>query len=268
VENEKRRETGKSTIPKSAIKLRSGEMYRDAADAPRIATIYNGLSGRGVFVPFRKGDPEGSRWIDNEPLYIEWSTEAVNWLSSDPSARWQGTRFFLKEGVTWSLHANHVPVKCRLQPACIFDASGSRLTPVTDKLSPHAFVAVVNSNVFSFFLRKFIKHNQDVEVNDMRAMPIIIPTDSQLATLEDLARHAIETRRSIFAGETPSHDLIAFVRQVGRSLMKAVPEYLKPNAQMLLLETAQDCLDTIQLAVNWEAEKLYNVEGLGPFDEF
>ena len=50
--------------------------------------------------------------------------------------------------------------------------------------------------------------------------------------------------------------------------MSTAPEYLKPNAQMLLLETAQDCLDTIQLAVNWEAEKLYNVEGLGPFDEF
>jgi len=24
----------------------------------------------------------------------------------------------------------------------------------------------------------------------------------------------------------------------------------------------------IELAVNWEAEKLYGVEGLGPFDEF
>jgi hypothetical protein len=24
----------------------------------------------------------------------------------------------------------------------------------------------------------------------------------------------------------------------------------------------------LELAVNWEAEKLYGVEGLGPFDEF
>jgi hypothetical protein len=32
--------------------------------------------------------------------------------------------------------------------------------------------------------------------------------------------------------------------------------------------TAADCLAVLELAVNWEAEKLYGVEGLGPFDEF
>ena len=46
-------------ISRDAIGLRSSEDYNDPADGPRIATIYNGLSGRGQFVPFRKGDPEG-----------------------------------------------------------------------------------------------------------------------------------------------------------------------------------------------------------------
>ena len=50
--------------------LRSSEDYADPADGPRIATVYNGLSGLGQFVAFRKGDPEGSRWVDNEPLYF------------------------------------------------------------------------------------------------------------------------------------------------------------------------------------------------------
>jgi hypothetical protein len=31
---------------------------------------------------------------------------------------------------------------------------------------------------------------------------------------------------------------------------------------------AAGCLAGLELAVNWEAEKLYGVEGLGPFDEF
>jgi len=34
------------------------------------------------------------------------------------------------------------------------------------------------------------------------------------------------------------------------------------------MESASACLAVIELAVNWEAEKLYDVEGLGPFDEF
>jgi hypothetical protein len=37
---------------------------------------------------------------------------------------------------------------------------------------------------------------------------------------------------------------------------------------MLLQTTAADGLAVLELAVNWEAEKLCGVEGLGPFDEF
>jgi len=40
------------------------------------------------------------------------------------------------------------------------------------------------------------------------------------------------------------------------------------SAQLKLLHTAADCLAVLELAVNWEAEKLYGVEALGPFDQF
>jgi hypothetical protein len=35
-----------------------------------------------------------------------------------------------------------------------------------------------------------------------------------------------------------------------------------------LFTTTADCLAIIELTVNWDAEKLYSVEGEGPFDEF
>jgi hypothetical protein len=34
------------------------------------------------------------------------------------------------------------------------------------------------------------------------------------------------------------------------------------------MESTKDGLAILDRAVNWEAEKLYGVEGLGPFDEF
>ena len=43
---------------------------------------------------------------------------------------------------------------------------------------------------------------------------------------------------------------------------------LHPTAQQILLESPRDCLAVLEEAVSWEAEKLYGVEGLGPFDEF
>jgi hypothetical protein len=134
-ENSQRREVGKQLIPKSAHKLRSGENYRDPVDAPRIATIYNGLSGRGIFVPFRKGDPEGSRWIDNDQLFIDWRRDNVVWLfqnSGRPESNMPVVRnahLYLTRGVTYTLLGNHVPLKAKIQPLCVFDAGASRLTP-------------------------------------------------------------------------------------------------------------------------------------------
>ena len=35
-----------------------------------------------------------------------------------------------------------------------------------------------------------------------------------------------------------------------------------------MLETPADCFEVIEKSVNRQAEKLYGVEGQGPFDEF
>ncbi|MFH1010832.1 MAG: hypothetical protein V1784_06335, partial [bacterium] len=213
-------------IPREVFGLRSSEDYTDAADGPRIATIYNGLSGRGQFISFRKGDPEGSRWIDNEPLYCDWTKSAVDWLMNSPQARWQGHKFFLTSGVTWSLHANHVSAKCRYQEPCIFDASSSRLTPIIKSLTAQAFVALANSDVFSFFLKKFIKHNQDIEINDMRMMPIVIPKPKQHSRLNELGKLCIAAKRAEFSHHPPPNEMVACTRESAEQLRSNAPHYL------------------------------------------
>ena len=250
------------------IGLRSSEDYEDPADGPRIATIYNGLSGRGQFVAFRKGDPDGSRWVDNEPLYCEWTTTAVNWLSSSPLARWQGHKFFLTAGVTWTAVANHVAMKARYQEPCIFDADSMRLTPVPGTISAKVFLALLNSDVVSFFKMRFIQHTQKWEIGNLRQLPIVMPTRSQHRRLEELADLCIEAKRVEFTNNPPSNELVARTRSIGEELRSDGPGYLHPGAQDFLLATPRHCLAVLGNAVNWEAEKLYGVEGLGPFDEF
>jgi hypothetical protein len=273
-ENSRRRKAGKKTIPNKALGLRSAENYDDPADAPRIATIYNGFCGRAQFASFRKGDPEGNSWSDNDPLFVEWSRNNAVWFfenSGRPEPKMPVVRnahLYFTSGVTWSLHANHVAVKARFQQPCVFDASGSRLTPFKSLMSAESFLAILNSDVFSFFLKKFIKHNQDVEINDVRMMPLVIPTRGQEKRLKELAEQAMEAKRLTFAGATPPNKLAASVRVLADELAAKAPAYLHPSAQLKLLHTAADCLAVLELAVNWEAEKLYGVEALGPFDEF
>ena len=267
-DNRARRRPRQSGLPREILGLRPSEAYQEPDDAPRIATVYNGLSGRGLWVPFRKSDPEGNRWLDNEPLYIDWSRPSVAWLSTASEARWQGHNYFLTRGVSWTALANHAPMKARFQEPCVFDASSMRLTPLPDVLDPLAFLALLNSNVVSFFKMKFIRHTQTWEIGDLRTLPIVMPTREQADRITQLATLAIRAKRLSFMNELPDHDMVRYVRLLNDDLQRAAPAYLKPAAQLQLVRSADDCLGIIEQAVNWEAEKLYRVEGFGPFDEF
>jgi len=228
--------------------LKRGEIYRIVprdlifdvkrmTEEQREKVIHSGIKGKRRWVPYRKGDPKGNKWVSFDPLFIEWSKKNVAWLSDrcNPVPRWQGYNFFFTEGITWTLFANHAPLKARLQPKCVFDASGSRLTPTLGMLSAHFVLAVLNSDVVSYFSKRFIKNTQDFEIGDLRLLPVVMPTPPQHKRLEQLARRAVAVQTDILRD--------------GRT--KQQPE-----------------LDRIQGEVNAAVEELYGVSGLGPFDEF
>lgn len=254
-------------FPKKLLGLKNGEVYFDPTAAPRIATIFRGLLGKRTWLPFRKGDPEGHRWASEENLYIDWGTASVRHLQTASESRWQGYSFFLTPGVTWTLHANHVALKARTQPPCVFDASGSRFTPGCSAFTAASFLAILNSDVFSFIIKKFIKNTQDYEVNDLRMAPLVVPSEAAKKQLDYLAQLAVEIRTAQFKDKEPTYKAIAECRALAEAQLSA-PSYLRPSPQRILVHTAEDCLEVIQLAVNWRSEKLYGVEGLGPFSDF
>jgi hypothetical protein len=86
--------------------------------------------------------------------------------------------------------------------------------------------------------------------------------------LQELARLSIEAKRAESAKASPPNEVVSRTRELASRLHVHAPVYLRPSAQQVLLETPSDCLAVLENAVNWEAEKLYDVEGLGPFDEF
>jgi len=86
--------------------------------------------------------------------------------------------------------------------------------------------------------------------------------------LTRLPQRALEVKRRMLAGEAPANELAVRVHRLSDKLPARVPDYLHPPAQQRLLGIADDCLAILEPAVNWEAEKLYGVEALGPFDEF
>jgi hypothetical protein len=180
----------------------------------------------------------------------------------------RNAHLYFTQGITWTAVANHVAVKARLQEPCVFDADSMRLTPVQGTVSPLAFLALFNSDVLSYLKMKFLKHTQKWEIGDLRQLPVVMPTKVQEKRINELAKEAIECKRLTFSGDALSNDQTAFIRAVAQELNRQAPTYLRPPAQQMLLVTAADGLAILELAVSWEAEKLYGVEGMGPFDEF
>ena len=99
-------------------------------------------------------------------------------------------------------------------------------------------------------------------------MPIVIPTQDQHEHLRELADLCIEAKRAEFTNNSPSNELVARTRSIGEVVRRDARNYLHPAAQDFVLATPRHCLSVLEKAVNREAEKLYGVESLGPFDEF
>lgn len=221
-----------------------GEIYRivrkeEVADVESLSEEERkqGIKAHKFWVPFRKGDPEGNRWVSFDPLYICWSRENVSWLSdrSNPLPRWQGYRFFFTEGITWTAVANHVALKARIQPKCVFDADSMRLTPVSETISPHAFLSILNSDLFSYIKWRFLKNTQKYEIGDLRLVPLVWPTKAQERTLAELAQKAIELQTRVLKNGD---------------------------------KEAEISLGHLETALNDLVETVYGVAGLGPFNEF
>lgn len=273
-ENVARKGTSIPPLPKAVLGFRSSESYDDPADVCRIATIYGGLAGKAIFVPFRKGDPTGSRWLDNEPLFIQWTEDVAEFMyansgKSGPNMPvMRNAHMYMTPGVTWSAVGNHVAVKARYQESCVFDADSMRLTPMAQTMNAEAFLAIFNSDIFSFMKMKFIQHTAKWEIGNLRQIPIVIPTAEQEAELAGLARQCMELKRASFANAPLRQELVAIVRDWARRLSAEAPEYLRSGAQLTFATEPADCLTILERAVSWSAEKLYGVEGQGPFDEF
>ena len=255
-------------MTKEMLGLRSEEDYVDPKEVDRIAVIYGGLRGKGVFIRYSKGDDEGNRWDSNQSLYIDWTEEAVGQLQTLKTARWQGHRFFLTPGVSWSDTGNHVALKSRFLPVSVNDVKSMRLSPIIPALSAEAFMAVLNSDVFSFLEKKFINHTCMYQINDLRQIPIVIPTPEQETELADLARQCMALKRASFAKQSLDQELVAEVRAWAKRLATEAPAYLHPGAQLTFATGPEDCLIVLERAVSWCAERLYGVEGQGPFDDF
>jgi len=162
----------------------------------------NGIEGGKTFVPYDKGDKEGNRWWAPSVYYIDWSKENVKSLQTDPKARWQGYQFYFKEGFCWNnvLNPNSRLIKTRIKEKSVNDVGSMALYPLIN-VNPNFFICLLNSNFIFDYYRNFINCSVGIQLNDIRQLPIVIPTPKQLKEFEVIFNKAVDIQKKKFSNQ-------------------------------------------------------------------
>ncbi|MBC7544544.1 MAG: Eco57I restriction-modification methylase domain-containing protein, partial [Candidatus Sericytochromatia bacterium] len=199
----------RSRFSAARLGFRRGEVWRvvaltDIADpmAWPEAWRQSGTPQVPAWVPYEKGDPEGRRWLHDNPFLIRWDKAGVRRLRDSGRGRGEpvlrNPQFFFQAGVTWS-NMSSQSLKARLQPPCVFDVGSMTLFPRVVWLDPLVLVTWLNAASTTGLLKAFINHTLNFQINDLRLLPLPVPSAATCAVLRDLAQAAVDRGP---AGET------------------------------------------------------------------
>lgn len=150
----------------------------------------------------------------------EESISNVQFLKTDPNARYQGYTFYFREGLCWS-DINTTFLKCRKKEKSIHDVKSMSIFGVSDYISEDYIITLINSTFISYYVDNFVNNTQTFQINDARQLPIIIPQKEE------------------------NEQAIKFVTEAVR---------IKKNK-----ESMKESIDLIQIEVDSFVEKLYNL---------
>ena len=163
----------------------------------------NGIDTKKPFyVLYDKGDKDGNRWYLETPFAIAWSKENVQFLKTDIKARYQGYTFFFKEGFCWNnvLNPKARLLKVKMKSASVNDVGSMSLSTLLENIPNYYLVCVLNSDFIFDYYREFINCTVNIQINDIRQIPIIIPTKESLKIISKTFQKAIDLKKSVVSG--------------------------------------------------------------------
>ena len=117
-------------------------------------------------------------------------------MKTDPKARYQGYTFYFREGFCWNnvLNPEARLLKVKIKQKSVNDVGSMALTSNLPTLPSVYFVGLLNSNILFDYYREFVNCSVNIQINDIRQMPIVIPSDNELDALLLLINDAIELK--------------------------------------------------------------------------
>jgi hypothetical protein len=206
-----------------------------------------GLKGKRTYVPYDKGDKEGNRWYLETPYLIDWSEDSVSFLSTDERARWQGYNFFFRNGFCWTnvLNPNSSYFKCRLKDTTVNDVGSMSLYDESG-LGDKYFVLSLNSYLHFKVLREFFNNTVNIQMNDIRKLPIKIPSEKELKAFNKKFDECLAIKKEYFAGEIDRAEMNSQLRPIEAEIDEMVNKLygIEAKEEIVLDELEEEVIAT------------------------
>ena len=90
--------------------------------------------------------------------------------------------FYFREGFCWTniLNPNAKLLKSKLKQKTVNDVGSMSLTSIVDIVPNFYFVALLNSEFLFNYYRVYINNTVNIQINDIRQLPVIIPTKIEM----------------------------------------------------------------------------------------
>ena len=90
-------------------------------------------------------------------------------------------------------------LKAKMKTASVNDVGAMSLSTIYTQTPNYYFVSILNSNLLFNYYRTFINCSVNIQINDIRMLPVIIPTQHELKAIEPLFRRAVEIRKDEYS---------------------------------------------------------------------
>lgn len=103
-----------------------------------------------------------------------------------------------KEGFCWNnvLNPKARLLKTKLKLASVNDVGSMSLMPISPELSSKFIIGLLNSNLIFDYYREFVNCTVNIQINDIRLIPIVVPQKVELKIIESLVDKAISIKKS------------------------------------------------------------------------
>lgn len=86
-------------------------------------------------------------------------------------------------------------LKAKMRTASVNDVGSMSLSAICAQTPNYYFVSILNSNLLFNYYRTFINCSVNIQINDIRMLPVIIPTQNLLLNIGPLFHRAVEIRK-------------------------------------------------------------------------